>query len=84
MNSHHLVLESFPEPAHRLRCPNSYGHQATRPEVRSHRQRLKLADRPARRNRTTGMISLDVQTDRKGEFFEIVRQPGVRRRDRRP
>ncbi len=39
--------------------------------------RLKLADRPARRNRTTGVISLDVQTDRKGEFFEIVRQPGA-------
>ncbi|OAI48458.1 hypothetical protein AYO44_07005 [Planctomycetaceae bacterium SCGC AG-212-F19] len=39
--------------------------------------RLKVADRPARRFRTTGVISLDVQTDRKGEFFEIVRQPGA-------
>src|SRR6267142_2110961 len=39
--------------------------------------RLKVADRPARRNRTSGVISLDVQADRKGEFFEIVRQPGA-------
>ncbi len=39
--------------------------------------RLKIADSPARRNRTTGAISLDVQADRKGEFFEIVRQPGA-------
>ena len=39
--------------------------------------RLKNADRPARRNRTIGVISLDVQTDRKGEFFEITTQPGV-------
>ena len=37
--------------------------------------RLKVADRPSRRNRTTGVVSLDVQADRKGEFFEIVRQP---------
>ena len=39
--------------------------------------RLKIADRPSRRNRTAGVISLDVQTDRKGEFFEIVHQPGA-------
>lgn len=26
---------------------------------------------------SAGVISLDVQADRKGEFFEIVRQPGV-------
>jgi hypothetical protein len=39
--------------------------------------RLKVADRPARRSRTTGVIALDVQADRKGEIFEIVRQPGV-------
>lgn len=39
--------------------------------------RLKIADRPARRNRTEGVISLDVQADRKGEFFEFVHQPGV-------
>ena len=38
--------------------------------------RLKVADRPTRRRRTSGVISLDVQADRKGEFFEIVRQPG--------
>jgi hypothetical protein len=39
--------------------------------------RLKVADRPSRRTRTSGVISLDVQADRKGEFFEIVRQPGA-------
>src|SRR3954469_19879135 len=37
---------------------------------------LKVADRPSRRTRTAGVISLDVQADRKGEFFEIVQQPG--------
>src|SRR5436190_1380365 len=39
--------------------------------------RLKIADRPSRRNRTAGVISLDVQADRKGEFFEISTQPGI-------
>src|SRR5436189_3817741 len=39
--------------------------------------RLKVADRPSRRSRTSGVISLDVQADRKGEFFEIVKKPGV-------
>src|SRR5947209_6048055 len=39
--------------------------------------RLKVADQPSRRSRTAGVISLDVQADRKGEFFEIVRQPGA-------
>lgn len=39
--------------------------------------RLKVAFRPTRRSRMSGAIALDVQTDRKGEFFEIVRQPGV-------
>jgi hypothetical protein len=39
--------------------------------------RLKVADRPSRRSRTSGVFSLDVQTDRKGEFFEIVRRPGA-------
>lgn len=39
--------------------------------------RLKVADRPSRRSRTSGPISLDVQTDRKGEFFEIIQQPGA-------
>src|SRR5438477_2058465 len=38
--------------------------------------RLKIADRPARRSRTSGVISLDVQADRKGEFFEIIKQLG--------
>ena len=36
--------------------------------------RLKVADLPAHR-RMTGVVSLDVQTDRRGEFFEILRQP---------
>jgi hypothetical protein len=36
--------------------------------------RLKVADR---RTRTAGVLSLEVQSDRKGEFFEIVRQPGA-------
>ena len=39
--------------------------------------RLKVADQPARRTRTTGVISLDIQADRTGEFFEIVKQPGA-------
>jgi hypothetical protein len=39
--------------------------------------RLKGADRPTRRNRMAGVISLDVQTDRNGEFFEITAQPGT-------
>ena len=39
--------------------------------------RLIVAERPARRSRTSGVIALDVQADRKGEFFEIVRQPGA-------
>src|SRR5262245_49899350 len=39
--------------------------------------RLKVTHRPGRRSRTQGVISLDVQTDRRGEFFEIVRPPGA-------
>jgi hypothetical protein len=39
--------------------------------------RLKVADRPTRRGRMTGPIALDVQTDRRGEFFEVVSQPGA-------
>src|SRR5579884_4110652 len=39
--------------------------------------RLKVADRSSRRTRTPGVVSLDVQADRKGEFFEIVKQPGA-------
>jgi hypothetical protein len=35
--------------------------------------RMKVADRPARRNRMAGAGSLDVRADAKGEFFEIVR-----------
>jgi hypothetical protein len=37
--------------------------------------RLKVADRPTRRRNTAGVFSLDVQTDRKGEYFEIARRP---------
>jgi hypothetical protein len=36
--------------------------------------RLKIADRPTRR-RTAGVIFLDIQADRKGEYFEIARPP---------
>jgi hypothetical protein len=39
--------------------------------------RVKISDRPTRRRPAVGMVSLDVQTDRKGEFFEVVRQPGA-------
>jgi hypothetical protein len=39
--------------------------------------RLKVGDRPTGRRRATGALSLDVQTDRKGEFFELVREPGA-------
>ena len=37
--------------------------------------RLKLADRPSRRGPASGVVSLDVRSDRRGEFFEIVRPP---------
>jgi hypothetical protein len=36
--------------------------------------RLKVADRPAGRSRMRGAFSLDVQTDRRGEYFEIARR----------
>ena len=40
--------------------------------------RLKLADRLARHIRSTaGAVLLDVQTDRRGEFFQIVTPPGA-------
>ncbi len=39
--------------------------------------RLKIAERPARRFRPFVPISLDIQADRKGEFFEIFSRPGV-------
>ena len=38
--------------------------------------RLKVADRPSHRSRTSGAVSLDVRSYRRGEFFEIVRRPG--------
>jgi hypothetical protein len=39
--------------------------------------RLKVAGRPSRRSRASGVVSLDVQNDRKREFFEIVCRPGA-------
>jgi hypothetical protein len=40
--------------------------------------RLKFADRPTRRIRpSAGAVSLDVQADRKGEFFQIMTPPGA-------
>ena len=39
-------------------------------------ERLRVTDRPTRRRRAAGAFSLDVQADRNGEFFEIVRPPG--------
>lgn len=39
--------------------------------------RLKIVDRPARRLRTSGLLSLDIGTDRRGEFFEITPQAGA-------
>jgi hypothetical protein len=40
--------------------------------------RVKVADRPSRRFRIpTGVLSLDVQTDRNGEFFEVVSPEGA-------
>ncbi len=35
--------------------------------------RLKVADRPTRRSRASDLLSLDIQTDHDGEFFEIAR-----------
>jgi hypothetical protein len=37
--------------------------------------RLKVAGRPGLRSRTAG-FSLDVRADRKGEFFEVIAEPG--------
>ncbi len=40
--------------------------------------RLKVADRPTRRSRVPmGAISLDIQADRDGEFFEVVSPGGT-------
>jgi hypothetical protein len=40
--------------------------------------RVKVADRPSRRSRATpGILSLDVQADRYGEFFEVVSPGGT-------
>ena len=39
--------------------------------------RLKIAGRPTRRNRPAEAVSLDVQTDGKGEFFEITLPPAA-------
>ncbi len=39
--------------------------------------RLKVVDRPVRRLRTSGLLSLDIGWDRRGEFFEITPKPGA-------
>jgi hypothetical protein len=39
--------------------------------------RLKVTDHVTRRSRMAGAIALDVQIDRKGEFFEITTRPGA-------
>ena len=39
--------------------------------------RLKVVERPKRRLRTSGLLSLDIGTDRRGEFFEITPQTGA-------
>jgi hypothetical protein len=40
--------------------------------------RVKVADRPTRRSRVPlGTLSLDVQADRNGEFFEVVTPGGI-------
>lgn len=40
--------------------------------------RLKILDRPRRRMRArTTMLTLDIGSDRRGEFFEIVSQSGA-------
>jgi hypothetical protein len=40
--------------------------------------RIKIADQPSRRfQAVSGVITLDVRTDREGEFFEVVQPPGV-------
>jgi len=38
--------------------------------------RLKVADRPTNRRRVATGLSLDIQEDGRGEYFEIVRPPG--------
>ena len=39
--------------------------------------RLKVANRPQRRFRTVVDVSLDIGSDRRGEFFEITPRPGT-------
>lgn len=39
--------------------------------------RLKVVDRPPRRFRSSGPLSLDIGNDRRGEFFEITPQAGA-------
>src|SRR5512140_3745783 len=39
--------------------------------------RLKLADRLSRTVVISGLVRLDVRNDKRGEFFEIARQPGA-------
>ncbi|MCA9213567.1 MAG: hypothetical protein KDB27_10905 [Planctomycetales bacterium] len=39
--------------------------------------RLKVVGRPTRRMRTSGLVSLNIGSDRRGEFFEITPQVGA-------
>ncbi|MEQ8788424.1 MAG: hypothetical protein RIC55_19090 [Pirellulaceae bacterium] len=39
--------------------------------------RLKVVDRPSRRLSTSGLLSLDIGTDRRGEFFELTPLAGA-------
>jgi hypothetical protein len=39
--------------------------------------RLKVNDQPPRRFRMAGSLALDIQSDRKGEYFEVIHQPGA-------
>ena len=39
--------------------------------------RLKIVDRPLRRLRTSGLLTLDIGEDRRGEYFEITPQLGA-------
>jgi len=39
--------------------------------------RLVVAGRPARRGRSSNVLTLDVRADRAGEFFKMVRPPGA-------
>lgn len=73
-----VFYEFFPrEPRARVGCHLYMNTTPLQNKFADIGARLKTADRPSRRTRTSGAFTLDVQTDTKGEFFEIVRQPGA-------